>query len=402
MKKFENCLYVPREFVREITPITNADMQNLNIDLMNKTSSKCIRSGGIEVMAEELTRVFAKDSFCFNETLYKILIPTNDNMSSELTCKRSICGNGWERIRNCVVKRTMEYDSTVKLWSATQKGHPLHQPLPHTIYYEDKPECYDTLRRLGIPFGHKAARKELRRVLNLMHGPYCADILANWELEKGTRVKLLKALRIASHVTPKVANSSKNLSKLVKHSLKTELLDNIETNAYNLGYVMKTEDYNFRKAISSFQEPTERLIPMSFTTTYKTSLYAYCPESISPAVMYDVETRDGYKKNDAALEINVVIQTLTTAWPKKYDSLHEFDHTRAIKDVLPEGTDLTKINVRRNNSIWGRIIRNEAGELYDLESYEKEYWKGDRVFVEKTIDACGLRMRNDAVNMTIE
>ena len=59
-KIFENFLYVPRGFAREIHPITNGDMQNLNIDLMNKTSSKCIMKGGIEISAEEITKASFK------------------------------------------------------------------------------------------------------------------------------------------------------------------------------------------------------------------------------------------------------------------------------------------------------------------------------------------------------
>ena len=55
-KTFENYLYVPSGFARKINPITNADLQNLSIDLMNKTSSKCIMKGGIEVSAEEITK----------------------------------------------------------------------------------------------------------------------------------------------------------------------------------------------------------------------------------------------------------------------------------------------------------------------------------------------------------
>ena len=307
-------------------------------------------------------------------------------------------GNGWERIRNCTVKRLMEFDSTVKLWSATKKGHPLHQPLPHTIYYEDKTDHFERLRRLGIPFGHKAARKALRSVMQSLHGPFCADFLGNWSHDLKLRLKLQKAIRIASHVMPKTANSSKNMSKLVVHSLRTELLDNIEANAYNLGYLMKGEDYNFRNSISQFQEPTERLLPMSFTTTYKTSLYALCPSSISPAVMFDVANEDGYMKNDAALEVNVVVQNLTTAWPRKFDSLHDFDHTKPVKEVLPIGTDLAKIHVLRSNSLWAKIVRGECNELENLEEYEKEYWSGARSFTEKTIETSGLRMRNNATS----
>ena len=55
-KTFENFLYVPNGFARKINPITNADLQNLSIDLMNKTSSKCIMKGGIEISAEEITK----------------------------------------------------------------------------------------------------------------------------------------------------------------------------------------------------------------------------------------------------------------------------------------------------------------------------------------------------------
>ena len=400
-KTFENCLYVPRDMIRSLKPITNNDLQNLSIDLMNKTSSKIIIKGGTEIHSEELVKAFMKENFCFTETLYKVLIPTNKNMSTEVTSKLSTYGNGWERIRNQTVKRLMEYDSTVKLWTATRKSHPMHQPLPHTIYYDDKPECFDKLRRLGIPFGHVAARKELRRIMHSLHGATYTDFMSNWEHSLDLRGRLLKAVRIAGHVAPKSSTSSKNLSNLVVHSLRTELLKNIEVNAYNLGYITDYEDYDFRRAVAAFQEPTANLLPLSFATTYKTSLYAHCPEYIAPAAILDVNTPDGYTKNNAALEINVVIQNLITAWPRKYDCLHDFTHHIAIKDVLPEQSDISKVEVKRSSSIWARILRGEVENIDELQNLEKLEWKGKRGFTENCIEAGGLRMRKDAINDAI-
>ncbi len=397
-RKFENCLYAPRDMIRSLKPITNNDLQNLCVDLMNKTSSKIIIKGGTEVHSVELVKAFMKESFCFTETLYKVLIPTNENMNTEIASKFSTYGNGWERIRNQTVKRLMEYDSTVKLWTATRKGHPMHQPLPHTIYYDDKPECYDRLRRLEIPFGHVAARKELRRVMHSLHGATYSDFMTKWEHSEDLRRRLLKAVRIASHVAPKSSTSSKNLSNLVVHSLKTELLKNIEVNAYNLGYVTEDEDYDFRRAVAAFQEPTERLIPLAFTTTYKTSLYAHCPEYLNPAAVLDVKTPDGYTKSNAAIEINVVIQNLLTPWPRKYDCVHDFTHHKAIKDVLPKNVDISKIEVKRSSSIWAKILRGEADNIEELKQLEELDWKGKRGFTEQAIDIGGLKLRKNATN----
>ena len=78
---------------------------------------------------------YSRDDFNLTETLYRVLIPMEDNMLAEATCEMSFDGNGWEMIRNRALKRIMQYDSTVKLWNATRKGHPLFQKLPHTIYY---------------------------------------------------------------------------------------------------------------------------------------------------------------------------------------------------------------------------------------------------------------------------
>ena len=114
--------------------------------------------------------------------------------------------------------------------------------------------------------------------------------------------------------------------------------------------------------------------------------------------MFDVANGDGYAKSNAALEVNVIIQNLITAWPRKYDSLHDFDHTKPVKDVLPIGTDLAKIHVRRSNSLWAKIVRGEGNELENLDEYEKEFWSGVRSFTEKTIETSGLRMRNDATS----
>ena len=48
-KTFEAGLYTPKGFVRELTPVTNMDLQHLSIQVMNKTSSKALTKGNTEV-----------------------------------------------------------------------------------------------------------------------------------------------------------------------------------------------------------------------------------------------------------------------------------------------------------------------------------------------------------------
>ena len=46
---FEACLYNPAGTLRELKPITNEDLQNLSVPLMNATTYKAITKGNIEV-----------------------------------------------------------------------------------------------------------------------------------------------------------------------------------------------------------------------------------------------------------------------------------------------------------------------------------------------------------------
>ena len=115
---------------------------------------------------------------------------------------------------------------------------------------------------------------------------------------------------------------------------------------------------------------------MNFITTYKTSLYSSCPKYITPAALLDVKIADGTEKKDAAVEINCVIQNLTTAWPRKYDALHDFHHGIPVKDVLPNGADLSKISVKRSNSAWAKILRNESESITNMGDWCCDDWKG--------------------------
>ena len=102
----------------------------------------------------------SNEDFILTETLYRVLIPTTDNLYAETTSKMSCGNNGWERIRNSTLRRVMEFDSTIKLWNATRRGHPLFQQLPHTIFYGKDSENYFRLRRLNVPTNLKSAREE--------------------------------------------------------------------------------------------------------------------------------------------------------------------------------------------------------------------------------------------------
>ena len=84
-KKFEACLYNPAGTVRELNPISNGDLQNLSIPLLNVTTSKAITKGNIEIQAEELMIAYSKDDFFRTDTLYRCLIPMADNMHAETT-----------------------------------------------------------------------------------------------------------------------------------------------------------------------------------------------------------------------------------------------------------------------------------------------------------------------------
>ena len=395
MRRFESCLYCPTGFSRELKPVTNGELQHLSIDLLNKTSSTKWLPGDTEVFAEEVSKVSYKEEFHFVETLYRVLIPANDNMFAETASKMSIAGSGFERIRNATIKRVMEYDSTVKLWDATKRLHPLHQQLPHTIFYGDNYQYFNELRRLGIPFDLKSARKEVRNTLQKLHGATAADLLEKWDHNKLLRERMLKILRIASYVTPKTAVSSKNIDKLTRHSLKTKLLADLESNAYNMGLFINSEDSDFRDVIRFFQEPTERLIPLAFVTTYKTSLYATCPKALAPANLLDGD--DGKDRN-AALEMNFVVQNLVTAWPRKYDKIHDFDHKTPLKDVLPMSLDINKLMVKRSDTLWAKLIREEEVGFPNADEFDFN-WSGNRGITETPIEKSGLRVRKNANSM---
>ena len=182
---------------------------------------------------------------------------------------------------------------------------------------------------------------------------------------------------------------------MVGHSLKTELLNDIEINAYSLGLVSNSEDLRFSEVIRKFQEPSEKNLPLSFLTTYKSTIYAVRSKYLPAARMWDSEPIPGMPIKDAAVEFNFIIRNLTTPWPRKFDMLHEFDHMKPIRDVLPDNTDLGKISVRRSDSIWAKIIRGETS-LPNEEEKEDTEWLGTKGFKERTLDTKGLRLRKNA------
>ena len=184
---YEACLYNPSGTIRRLTPITNNDMQNVSISLMNMSTNKAITKGNTEIKAEELMVTYISDDFYYVETLYRVLIPTVDNMFAETASRMSEHGEGWERIRNSTINRVMQYDSTVKLWDATRRRHPLFQQLPHTIYHGNDSEHYLRLRRLNIPTELKTARKEFRNLIKLGHnqsvGYDMENTLGKWNFD---------------------------------------------------------------------------------------------------------------------------------------------------------------------------------------------------------------------------
>ena len=341
----------------------------------------------------------SNEDFILTESLYRILIPTNDNLYAETTSKMSCGSNGWERVRNSALRRVMEYDSTVKLWNATKRGHPLYQKLPHTIFYGKDSEHYFRLRRLNVPTDMKSARTEFKNMIktgqNQAIKPFAENFVTDWNFNLEMRRRLFKALMISSHVMPRSTINSKILQTMVDHSLKTELLHDVETNAYSLGLVTNSEDLRFSGVIRRFQEPSEKFLPLSFLTTYKSSIYAARSSYLPAARMWDSEPIPGMLIKDAAVEFNFIIRNLTTPWPRKYDMLHEFDHSKPIRDVLPENTDLGKISVRRSDSIWAKICRGE--DLLPSEEEKKETeWLGTRMLKESVINLKGLRPRKNA------
>ena len=245
----------------------------------------------------------------------------------------------------------------------------------------------------------KLARQEFRRLtktgsMNHMK-PGATNIIECWNHDIFLRNKLTRAIRIASNITPKMAINSKVLSNLVKHSLKTELMKDVEANAYNMGLMINYQDIDFRDCIKMFQEPTEKFVPLSFTTTYKTTIYATLPECINPAILYDFEDEDGSTKRDTAVEFTFLIQNLTTAWPRKFDKLHDWSHEIPIKKVIPENFDRDKLIVKRSKSYWAKIIRNEP--LFLNETENEQSWAGERNFKEARIETYGLRPRINAI-----
>ena len=398
MKTFESQLYVPFGTKRQMSPVTNSAMDNLSIDLLNKTTTAHISKGGIEIQAEELLLATA-DDFEYHETSYRVLVPLCDNIQAEVTCKDSFGGNGWERIRNSVLENCMQYDSTVKLWNAARKTSTLFQNLPHTIFYGNEPSTanYFKMRRLEIPCTAKTARREYKKAVQKLKDDKASEDLLKWNFDSNRRSRLLKILRISSFITPRSAISSRCIDDHVRHSLKTELLRNIETNCNNLGLILVAEDYNFRNIIRKYQEPTEVNLPLSFTTCYKTSLYASKPTTLTPATMLDSEPLPGLLTKSTGVEFNFVIQNLVTAWVKKYDRLHDFTHQIPIKEVLPEGTNLNNITVKRSCSIWAKALRNETDAIPTKDDLNRMEWKGKRNFDTVTIDANILRTRKNAV-----
>ena len=397
MKTYESQLYVPFGSKRTIIPISNSAMDNLSIDLLNKTTTIPIRKGGIEIQSEELLKA-GGDDFEYFETSYRVLVPLVDNIQAEVTSRNSVGGNGWERIRNSVLDSCMNYDSTIKLWDATRKTSTLYQNLPHTIFYGNELSTanYFKLRRLEIPCTLKQARKEFRDISQKFHGVRADESLLKWNFDANKRRRLLKILRIASFVIPKSVTKSNSLNRHVRHSLQTELLKNVETNCNNMGLVTAAEDYSFRDIIRKFQEPTEVNLPLSFTTCYKTSLYAMKPTTLIPATMFDSEPLDGSMKKSAGVEFNFIFQNLVSAWVKKYDQIHDFSHHIPMKTVLPENTNLDKIIVRRSSSNWARMLRNESGNLPTQEEIVKNRWKGRRNFDEIKLQSSILRTRRNA------
>ena len=392
MKRFESVLYVPTGFVREIKPVINSELDNLSVELMNKTTMKRIDTGSVEVYSEEVS-VVSNPEFVFTETLYKVLVPMNSNINAETNSKMSMNGYGWERIRNSVVDTCMKYDSTVRLWDATRKESPLFQKLPHTIYYEDNDQHYFKLRRLGLPYSLKTARREYRRESQILHGDRARPHLENWNFNQQIRERLDRMLKLASNILPRSAIHSNNLGKNVRHTLKTELLKNIELNCNNMGFQVGVEDGDFCNSIRKFQEPTELNLPLTFTTCYKTSLYANFPRKLCPATMWDVSNGMKIVKPNAGVSFDFIIQTLTTAWLRKYDFMHEFSHTTPIKSLMTKNEDLEKTKVNKSNTVWARLIREDEIELTENEQFP---WKGCRNFNEIVLDSRGLKPRRNA------
>ena len=403
-KNFESCLYTPMGFHRNLKPVSNADLQHLSVSILNKTSSIDFKPGNIEVISEEITKVQATEEFSYTETLYRVVIPCCDNMYAEAASSLSIGENtGWQRIRDATLKRIMEFDSTMKLWDTTRKNSPLVQMMPHTIFHDFNSPHYFWLSRLDVPMNAKVARREFRRLIktgeNNIIKPGAKNILDNWDFDECLRSRLLRAIRIASNITPRLATNSTVTSNLVRHSLKTELLRDIEVNAYNMGLVVSDEDSDFRNCIKFFQEPAEKFVPLSFITTYKTSLYATMPECLSPANIIDSESRNGLTKLDTAVEFNFLVQNLVTAWPKKYDKLHDFTPNTAVKDLLPGTVNVDLVEVRKSNSYWGKILKNED-VLPCGQGREKE-WSGKKCFEELPMvngNRAALRPRINAVS----
>ena len=396
---FEACLYNPSGTIRELKPITNNDMQNLSVSLMNLTTSRAISRNNTEIQTEELLIAYSREDFYLTDTLYRVLIPTVDNIFAETACKLVGNGDGWERIRNGTVKRLMQFDSTVKLWDATRRRHPLFQQLPHTIFHGTDSEHFFRLRRLNVPTDLKTARREFRSIIKTgqdqMIGHDAENVLKSWNFNLELRRRLMKGLLISSYVMPRAAINSRILGSVVKHSLRTELLHDIEVNAYSMGLIVNSEDFRFSEIIRKFQEPTEKFLPLSFTTAYKSSLYAWCPKYIAPARLWNSEPIENVVKKDAAVEFNVIIRCLITPWLRKFDGLHDFNHEVPIREVLPENIDTSKIKVVRSDSMWSRISRGEP-DIPEGSIDCDQGWKGTKGFRERRLEERGLKLRKNA------
>ena len=126
-------------------------------------------------------------------------------------------------------------------------------------------------------------------------------------------------------------------------------------------------------------------------------MYAVLPSAISPAVVYEYGYADD--KKDCAVEFNFVIQNLVSAWPRRFDKLHDFCNEVPIKDVLPDSTDstdLARVVVKKSNSLIAKIIRNPEEVMGNMEDSYDAKWKGRRCFREEPIEIRGLRMRKNA------
>ena len=396
MKRFENVMFVPKGYVREIKPVCNGELDNLSIELMNKTSVVNLRESGAEVHMEELTKVCSGD-FSWTETLFKVLVSMESCMRADLNSKMSVNHGGWEKMRNNVVECCLRFDSTIKLWDATRKESTLFQELPHTIFYEGNSN-YFKFRRLGIPTSLKEARREYRSMSQILHGDRSIPHLSSWDFDVDYRKRLRYLVKVASFVIPRTAVRSNNLSKNVRHSLKTELLAVLKTNGVRPENFTAGLDDEFADLIRKFQEPTEQELPRTFATCYKTSLYACCPDSIAPAIMWDSQIKGQNRRLNTAVEFNFISQCLVSPWLKKYDVLHGLSHKIPVKEVLSDKFNMDGVEIKRSNSTIAKAIRGDCNvENMDLQT-DDCYWTGRKHFKEIKVNQSGLRLRKNGLS----